>query len=163
ARDNSDGIHIRAMILMAGGAVSGREAAPPDRARELADAWQAPDPDAPRSPDWEDLHLGLSEEIRERLWHDIQMNPMERNVGQRVGESPDMTDFAGSCEIPTLFISGDNDSVVPLHMTLALYARFNPAMRHCHVMYGVDHYPNAEVPEVVAGTYVAFLRDQQRD
>jgi pimeloyl-ACP methyl ester carboxylesterase len=160
AAENADGLDIQAMILMAGGNPIGREAPGPERAEDIKRAWKAPDPttESERRAEWEALHQGLAPLIRDRLWKDIQNNPMEREVGQRLGARKDLSAFAEQTDIPTLIISGDQDSVVPLDFTLALYPTFKKEVRHCHVIHGVDHYPNAEAPDEVSDVYIRFFR-----
>lgn len=164
AADHGQDLSIRALILMAGGNVIGREAESAERAEEIRSRYRPPDPSTEddRRAAWEGVHQGLSRDTRDQLWLDIQNNPMERTVGQRLGARKDMTEFAGRCEIPALIISGDADSVVPLEHTLAMYPKFRREVRHCHVIHGVDHYPNAQVPKQVAETYVRFLRRHQQ-
>lgn len=163
AEGYGNGLSIRGLILMAGGHVIGRDAESPDKAEVIKAKHRDPDPstESERRDAWEVVHQGLPIEIRDQLWRDIQNNPRERNLGQRLGARKDMRPFAAGCDIPVLIISGDADSVVPLSYTLAMYPEFKAEVRHCHVMYGVDHYPNAEVPEEVASVYTRFLRDHQ--
>lgn len=164
ASDHSDGTTIRALVLMAGGNVLGREAESSARAEEIKSRYEPPNPatEAERKADWETLHQGLPEAVRDRLWHDIEKNSMERMVGQRLGARKDMTEFAATCDIPTLIVSGDSDNVVPLEYTLAMYPKFKREVRYCHVFHGVDHYPNAEIPDRVAALYRRFLLNHQR-
>ena len=163
ACDHGDGVNIRAMILMAGGNVVGRKAETPERAEEISSQYRPPDPatEIEHRADWEKVHMGLPVGVRDTLWRDIQNNPMERTLGQRLGARKDMSGFAGECDIPTLIVSGDCDSVVPLESTLAFYPKFKPSVRHCHVFHGIDHYPNAEIPDRVARVYSRFLRSHQ--
>ena len=68
-----------------------------------------------------------------------------------------MTAFLSETDVPTLVVSGDADSVVPLHMTLDMYTKLKPGVGHLHILHGVDHYPNSEDPETVADVYARFL------
>lgn len=165
ACDHGDGVNIRALILMAGGNVVGRQAETPERAEQIVSRYRAPDPatEIERRAEWEKVHTGLPPEVRDTLWRDIQNNPMERVVGQRLGTRKDMSGYAGNCNIPTLIMSGDRDSVVPLESTLAFYPKFKSSVRHCHVFHGIDHYPNAEIPDKVARVYSRFLISNQLD
>ena len=163
ASDHAGGIGIRALILMAGGNVIGRPARTPQQAREIKSRYRAPDPDTEptRRAEWDKFHVGLPPDIRDQLWRDIQLNPKERTIGQNLATRRDMTEFANNCDIPTLITSGDSDSVVSLEFTLAMYPKFKPGLRHCHVFHGIDHYPNAEIPDKVASVYSRFLKAHQ--
>ena len=157
--DYGDHLNVRAMILMAGGAGDPKDAPSDEEIEKIVASAQAQDPElaAGRRPGWEKLHLGLTQDVRDRLWRDITSNPPERGIGQRITGRPDRTEFLNTTDIPTLVMSGDNDSVVPLSMTLAMYPKLKKAARGLHVMFGIDHYPNAEAPSEVSRVYVEFL------
>lgn len=159
ARDHADGLTLRAMILMAGGAGDGRDAPSPAEVEKIIASMLPPDPAtaAERRTRWEKLHMGLPADVRDTLWRDISNNPRERGIGQRIGSRRDLTEFLNSTDIPTLMVSGDRDSVVPLEVTLRMYPKLKKEIRHLQVMHGVDHYPNAQVPEEVARVYIDFL------
>ena len=163
ASEHGAGIEIPALILMAGGAGDERATPTGDERAEIIKKMQqqAPGRDAGSGrADWERLHLGLPETVRDQLWNDIVANPRERAIGQRISGRKDMTPFLSTTETPTLVVSGDADSVVPLSATLGMYPKLKPGIGHLSVMHGVDHYPNAEEPEALADAYAAFLDDR---
>ena len=47
--------------------------------------------------------------------------------------------------------------MLPPPIPLAYYAELPPELRSLHVFLGVGHYPNAEVPDRLAGTIRRFL------
>lgn len=161
ASEHADGLDVRGLILMAGGAGDGRTGPDAALAAKIeADIRATPGQQGQPQDSWTALHTGLDQSTRDALWQDICNNPPERTIGQRIATVKDMTPFLGECDLPTLIVSGDNDSVVPLAATLRMYPKLKPECRHLHVMHGVDHYPNAEVPAEVARVYIQFLRSR---
>ena len=162
ASEFSQDLRLRAMILMAGGAGDKRSAPSSQEIDKIIEDWPEPNPNNvdERRTAWEPLHKGLPVHIRDELWVTIQKNPIERAQGQRISSRKDMTPFLNETDVPTLILSGDNDSVVPLQLTLNLYPKLKQEVRHLHVIHGVDHYPNAEVPEQVSKAYCEFLNSQ---
>ena len=157
--DHGMGLDVQAMIMIAGGGGGPREAPSPDEIEKIRSSWPEPDPskENERHTTWEKLHMGLTQEIRDALWMDIQSNPFERAFGQRISARKDRTAFLNKTDIPTLVISGDNDSVVPLTLTLEMYPKLKSTVRHLHVMHGIEHYPNAETPNEVSRAIIGFL------
>ncbi|HIL94916.1 MAG TPA: alpha/beta hydrolase, partial [Pseudomonadales bacterium] len=157
--DYGSGFDVQAMVMVAGGGGGLRQAPSAKEIEEIRSSWPTPDPaDADkRRATWEKLHMGLTYKIRNALWADIQANPFERAFGQRISARKDRTPFLNSTEIPTLVVSGDNDSVVPLALTLEMYPKLKSSVRHLHVMHGVDHYPNAETPNEISRVTINFL------
>ena len=162
AADYCEGFDIRAMILMAGGGGGQRQAPSVEEADAIRKNWPHPDPagEDERRRVWEKLHMGLSEDVRDQLWRDINNNPFERAFGQRISPRKDMRAFLNNTDIPTLIVSGDSDSVVPLKLTLQMYPELPREKRHLHVFHGIDHYPNAEVPDEISRVYMEFLDDK---
>lgn len=159
ASANADGVDLQALILMAGGPGNGRAELSPDQIKTLRERVKLPDPatEAKRKEAWLPIHMGLPEDVRDALWADIQRNPLERMVGQGLGTRKDMTEFLASIDMPLLIVSGDADSVVPLEMTLQMYPKIPVHRRHLHVMHGIDHFPNAQIPERIAAVYRRFI------
>jgi pimeloyl-ACP methyl ester carboxylesterase len=108
---------------------------------------------------WQEQHLGLSEETREQLRRDIDRNPEERRLGQ-AAPYPGIEELAPGLGIPVLVVFGDSDDVLPPPVPLAYYAELPEAVRSLHVFYGVGHYPNAQVPDRLAGTLRRWLADR---
>ena len=160
ATDEAAGLDITALIMMAGG--SGDERVTPDSGEreaiitKMREKPTGRDAGSPREG-WERLHLGLPLTVRNQLWNDIVSNPPGRAIGQRISGRKDMTPFLSSTGIPTLVVSGDADSVVPLEATLRMYAKLKPGVGHLHVLHGIDHYPNAEDPATLADVFARFL------
>jgi pimeloyl-ACP methyl ester carboxylesterase len=108
---------------------------------------------------WSEQHLGLSEETREQLRRDIDHNPGERRQGQ-AAPYPGIEEIAPTLEIPVLVVFGDSDDVLPPPVPLAYYAELPEQARSLHVFYGIGHYPNAQVPDRLAGTLRRWLADR---
>lgn len=159
ACDNADGVDIQALILMAGGPGGGRPKQTAEQIQALRDRVKLPDPATAdqRKAAWLPIHMGLPEDVRDALWADIQGNPIERLLGQGLGARKDMTEFLGQIDIPVLIVSGDNDSVVPLEYSLQMYPKIPADKRHLHVIHGVDHFPNAQIPGRIAAVYRRFI------
>ena len=145
--------------MIAGGGGGLRQAPSAEEIEKIRSSWPKPDPAKAdeRRATWEKLHMGLTHDIRTALWTDIESNPFERAFGQRISARKDRTAFLNNTNIPTLVISGDRDSVVPLALTLDMYPKLKSTVRHLHVMHGIDHYPNAETPAEVSRVIVEFL------
>lgn len=160
AADNAEGYDVQALVLMAGGAGGGRAEPTTEQIDALRKRVKLPDPATAekRKEAWLPIHLGLPEDVRDKLWNDIQNNPLERLLGQGLGARKDMTEFLGSIEFPVLIVSGDADSVVPLEMSLQMYAKLPADKRHLHVIHGIDHFPNAQIPDRIAAVYQRFVR-----
>jgi pimeloyl-ACP methyl ester carboxylesterase len=161
ASDYADQLNLRAMILMAGGAGNERKALTTNESEKIVSNLPTPDPktESERRASWEKLHMGLPGDIRDALWRDITNNPRERAIGQAIGARKDMTAFLNQTDIPTLIVSGDKDSVVPLELTLDMYPKLKKQVRHLHVISGIDHFPNAEVPGEISRVYTEFLNN----
>jgi pimeloyl-ACP methyl ester carboxylesterase len=159
--DHGEGLKVPAMILMAGGAcdVARLEILGTQRDKMIESfGSREPAPEEPTAT-WTRQHQGLPAETRHRLWQDILNNPMERVLGQRLGELRDRTGLLIELDIPTLIVSGDRDEVVPLERTLNMYPKLKEENRHMHVLHGVGHFPNAQVPEEISALYCDFLSE----
>ncbi|MEM7365015.1 MAG: alpha/beta hydrolase [Pseudomonadota bacterium] len=160
--DQGEGLTVPALILMAGGACD--FARPPvlgEQREAIIEGFRAGEDSRPETPtpEWTREHRGLPKDVRHRLWNDIRNNPFERAVGQRLGELRDRTGFLLKLEIPTLIVSGDSDTVVPLERTLKMYPNLSPDTRSMHILHGVGHYPNAEVPDTLARIIEGFVKE----
>ncbi len=154
----SEGLDIDAMIMLAGGSGDRRDAPGEEEKTAIIRSMMATSPRSGLArDDWEVLHKGLNPTVQDALWADIKANPPERATGQRISGRKDMTPFLNATDIQTLVMSGDHDSVVPLSATLGMYHKLRPEVAHLHVMHGVDHYPNAEVPDAMTSACVHFL------
>lgn len=160
--EHSDRFDVQALILMAGGLSSGRpEPDAEERARIEQRLGRAPaGTEAERRAQWEPNHGGLPEEVRDALWRDIQNNPPQRQRGQALGARPDLSDVIASMAVPVLVVGGDDDRVVPLEATLRCYQALPAERRHLHVFHGVSHFPNAHVPDRLAGVFQRFIEQQ---
>ena len=107
---------------------------------------------------WEEQHLGLPTAVREALRRDIDNNPPERARGQRPPWQG-IDDTAEKLRVPTLVIGGDADDIVHPQYPVQYYLSLQEEIRHLHVFHGVGHYPNAQIPERLAGVFVRFLKD----
>ncbi len=160
--DHCEGLTVPALVLISGGACD--FARPPvqgDQRQAIIDgitSGQEFHPETP-TPEWTREHRGLPKDIRHQLWNDLRNNPIERTIGQRLGELRDRTGFLLKLETPTLILSGDTDNVVPLERTLKMYPNLNPGTRSMHILHGVGHYPNAKFPEPVANIIDAFVKE----
>lgn len=160
--DHDEGLNVPALILMSGGACDfARPTVRGEQRQTIIDGFtegREALPEAP-TPEWTRAHRGLPKEIRHRLWEDLRNNPIERAIGQRLGELRDRTGFLLKLEIPTLIVSGDADEVVPLERTLKMYPNLDPDTRFMHILHGVGHYPNAENPEAIASIIDVFAKE----
>jgi pimeloyl-ACP methyl ester carboxylesterase len=161
-KEHASQFDVQALGLMAGGAAAGRSSPTQEEVRKLEESLSTPpsEDEATRRARWEPNHLGLALDIRDALWRDIQNNPIERTIGQRIGERPDMTGFLAALEIPTLVIGGDADGTVPIETTLQGYLSLPIQHRHLHIFHGVSHFPNAHVPDELAHVLVSFVAKQ---
>jgi len=150
---------VQALVLIAGGDAKGRPSLTPDQVCEIEANLSSPpsEDEATRRALWEPNHLGLPADVRDELWQDIQSNPKERTIGQRIGERPDMTEVLAGLTIPTLVMSGDADRTVALESTLRGYLSLPIEHRHLHIFHGISHFPNAQVPEEVARVLHSFV------
>ncbi len=135
---------VQALVLMAGGALLAREASPPPGERQR---------DRER---WEPHHRGLPEDVRDALWEDIGNNPPQRMRGQALAR-PDLTPVLASMPVHTLVVSGDADETVPPEATLRGYLALPEELRHLHVFLDVGHFPNAQIPDRLAGVFQRFI------
>ncbi|MFH1560003.1 MAG: alpha/beta hydrolase [Chloroflexota bacterium] len=158
-RDHAADFEVQALVLMAGGDARGRPLPTPEQMRELEETVDCPpaDDEGTRRARWKPNHLGLPPDIRDDLWRDIQNNPKERVLGQRLCERPDMTAVLATLTVPTLVMSGDADGTVPLEATLRSFLSLPLEHRHLHGFHGVSHFPNAHVPDQVADVLHLFI------
>lgn len=160
--DHDEGLTVPAIILIAGGACD--FARPPvlgDQREAIIEGFRAREDSPPETPtpEWTREHRGLPKNVRHRLWNDIRNNPFERAVGQRLGELRDRRGFLLKLGVPTLIVSGDSDTVVPLERTLKMYLNLSPDMRFMHILHSIGHYPAAEVPDAVARIVEDFVKE----
>ena len=157
-RDYGSQFEIQALVLMAGGGGGGRPRPDAETAaaiKKRIDAATATEDPAARDR-WEPLHAGLSKQVRDQLWQDIQNNPVERTRGQSTSGVDDMTEVLGNLAIPVLVVSGDDDRVVPLGATLPIYDKLPEGMRFMHVFHGVGHFPNGQIPDKLTDLFMRF-------
>ncbi len=152
---------VQALVLVAGGAGSARAAADANQGKQLEEALAATasEDEATRRALWEPNHLGLPEEVRDELWKDIQNNPRERLLGQRMFARPDMTQTLATMSVPTLVTAGDADGTVPIEATVQGYLKLPEEHRNLHIFYGISHFPNAQVPADLMAVMGNFIRN----
>ena len=151
-RDHAD--RVSALALMAGPDPSLPARTPAELAQRAARAG-ATTPEAP-ADSWTAQHQGLSAETRAALWQDIRSNPSERTAGQ-APPWPGLDGEAAKIEADTLVILGDADDVVPPETAVRGYLELAPERRSLHVFHGVGHFPNAQVPQPLAGVLTRFF------
>lgn len=156
---------VRGLVLMAGGASTGRPSPTPEQVAEVEKSVDSPptEEETFRRARWEPNHIGLPPNVRDELWRNIQNNPRERTIGQRIGERPDMTKVLSTLSIPTLVIGGDADATVPIESTLRGYLSLPVDNRHLHIFHGVGHFPNAQIPEELSRVIHSFVDEQFPD
>ena len=108
---------------------------------------------------WSAQHQGLDHETRAALRRDIDRNPEQRRGGQSA-PWPGLAEVAANLEIPTLVVLGDADDVVSPTEPLRYYAELPVPRRHLHVLHGIGHYPNAQVPEALSALLAQFQRER---
>jgi pimeloyl-ACP methyl ester carboxylesterase len=157
ARDHRD--RLDALVQMAGPAPDrkGRRAAQPAAGGRVGGGYRASE-DEDELEHWRSQHLGLPEEVRDRLRRDIDANTEQRRLGQSA-PWPGAAEVAPTLDVPTLVLLGDTDDVVPPEEPLQYYLGLPEAVRHLQVFHGVGHYPNAQAPRGVARTLRRFIRD----
>lgn len=116
-------------------------------------------PDGPEDARWERQHLGLPKDVREALRNDINSNPTQRRSGQ-MPPWKGIDEVARTMNVPTLVICGDADDVVHPQYPIQYYLSLPYEVRHLHVFHGVGHYPNAQIPDRLAGVLSRFVGEQ---
>lgn len=156
-RDHED--RVLGLVLLAGGALS--DGKPVAMTAEQQAAWDERIAGYPGNTDeqhWRAEHVALSDEIRERLWQDWLNVPKERLRGIR--ERPqDLQSVLAAPQTPTLVVFGDRDGTVPPGSSAQGYLTLPEAVRHMHVFHGVDHSPNAVIPDRLCGVFTRFIRN----
>ncbi len=155
ARDHAD--RLAGLVLMSGGSLAPRaEMTAEQRARWLANIEGYPG--NINRDYWGHEHTGLKPEVRAALWEDWQRVPQARMRGaQSLPE--DLQPALRSMAVPTLVIFGDQDRTVPPGSSAEGYLELPRDVRHLHVFHGVDHSPNAVVPDRCAGVFDRFARN----
>lgn len=156
-RDHAE--RVAALALMAGPDPSLPARKPAELAQRAARAGAT----APETPadSWTAQHQGLSPKIRAALWRDIRANPAARTAGQ-APPWPGLDGEAAKIEADTLVILGDADDVVPPETAVRGYLELAPERRSLHVFHGVGHFPNAQVPEPLAGVLTRFYESHAK-
>lgn len=154
-----DRARVRALALLAGVALTARPAPSGEEwARFEAQQARPRDPEAARYAAWEPNHVGLPPDERQALWRDIEANPPQRARGQRLAEEPDhLGALAALPDLPVLIVVGDADATVTPEPALRTYLALPPARRSLHVLHGIGHFPNAQVPDRVAEVFARFM------
>ena len=145
---------VTQLVLMAG----------PDPARapltseEMARRANRAGATAPEAPteSWVAQHQGLSESTRAALWADIRANPPQRTAGQ-ASPWPGLEGEAAKVGVETLVVLGDADDVVAPDVAVRGYLEFTSGRRFLHVFHGAGHFPNAQVPDQLAGVIRRFM------
>ncbi len=155
ARDHAD--RLAGLVLMAGGSLAPRgEMTEEQRARWLANIEGYPG--NINREYWDREHVGLKPDVREALWEDWQRVPQARMRGaQSLPEN--LQPVLQAMAVPTLVLFGDEDHTVPPGSSAEGYLLLPREVRHLHVFHGVDHSPNAIVPDRSAAVLARFARD----
>ncbi len=138
---------VSGLVFMSGGIMRPRQSrTEAERAEWLAqiDAY----PGNIDRPYWEREHVGLSQEIRDRLWLDWQHVSKQRQRGARaeVPGAPDLEPTLRAMQVPTLVMFGDDDHTVSPGLSAEGYLMLPSDIRHLHVFHGIDHSPNSVIP-----------------
>ncbi|MSO55362.1 MAG: alpha/beta hydrolase [Acidobacteria bacterium] len=101
---------------------------------------------------------GLPEVVLRAMFKDVEANPPQRGLGQRLEPQPYHVPLLAKLDIPILCIVGDADGSIT-ELTLKAYLGLRPEYRHLAVLHPhVGHHPNAEVPEEIAALLGRFLK-----
>ena len=152
-RDHAD--RVSALVLLAGGALAPRATMTPEQDA----AWQARIDGYPENIDrayWEAEHAALDADVRAPLWEDWQRVPKQRLRGMRTSPQ-DLQSVIRAMAVPTLVVFGDADHTVPPESSVRCYLDLPPDVRHLHVFHGVDHSPNAVIPDRLVGVLRRFV------
>ncbi len=155
ARDHEH--RLLALVLLSGGALS--DGKPIEMTPEQQAAWDERIEGYPDNIDrdyWEAEHVGLSEETRALLWEDWQRVPPQRMRGMR-STPQDLQSVLRAIETPTLITFGDRDHTVPPESSVQAYLTLPSEQRSLHVFHGIDHSPNAVIPDRFTGTLARFI------
>lgn len=152
-RDHAD--RVESLVQMSGPPVIGEVPQQPQPGERPRIRY----PDAPDHARWEQQHLGLPSDVREALRNDINSNPTQRMPGQRPPWKG-IDEVAKTMTVPTLVICGDADDVVHPQFPVQYYLSLPHEVRHLHVFHGVGHYPNAQVPDRLAGVLSRFVGEK---
>lgn len=151
--------HVDGLVLLAGGALR-RPAVPPSE--EQMQRWLEGLKGYPGNIDreyWDAEHTGLTEEARRGLWEDWQRVPQQRLRGVRTMPQ-DLEPVIRTMTVPTLVCFGDRDHTVPPGGSAECYLALPEAVRHLHVFHGVDHSPNATIPDRLSGVLARFAEHE---
>lgn len=146
---------VSALVLLAGGALAGAAAMTPEQGA----AWQARIDGYPGNIDrayWDAEHVALDADLRAALWEDWQRVPKQRLRGMRTSPQ-DLQSVIRAMTVPTLVVFGDADHTVPPESSVRCYLELPPEVRHLHVFHGVDHSPNAVIPDRLVGVMRRFV------
>ncbi len=155
ARDHED--RLLALVLLSGGALS--DGRPIELTPEQQLAWDERIEGYPGNIDrgyWEAEHVGLSEQTRAQLWQDWQTVPPQRMRGIR-STPRDLQAVLRAISTPTLITFGDRDRTVPPESSVQAYLTLPSEQRSLQVFHGVDHSPNAVIPDRFTGTLARFI------
>jgi non-heme chloroperoxidase len=147
---------VAALVLMSGPDPARGPLSEEERRRRAALPAAAREGQEQPSDTWTRQHLGLPEEVRAALWHDIRNNPPQRARGQG-SPWPGLEGEAAKIGVPALVVCGDADDVVPPETAVRGWLELPAERRHLHVFHGAGHYPNAQVPDRLAGVVRSFM------
>jgi pimeloyl-ACP methyl ester carboxylesterase len=147
---------VNALVLMSGPDPARQALSEQERRARALSPTAAREGQVEPAEAWTRQHLGLPEEVRARLWEDIRNNPPERARGQ-AAPWPGLEGEAARIGVPTLVVLGDADDVVPPEVPIRGWLELLREVRRLHVFHGVGHYPNAQVPDRLAGVLQRFI------
>lgn len=134
----------------------------PLNGQDLSDGWEARlRRDIEKGePDPEELGFNayhVTEEFKQAVMADIDLNPIERYMGGRKSIAAlRLRDRLGELKIPTLVAGTDRDRILNIETILADYQALPPEHRHLQVYHGCGHTPIVEVPQRVGDVLERF-------
>ena len=138
---------IKGLVMMNSAPLSGRS---------LNDGWEEELREELRRPDPPSRDMGfdaphVTEDFKQVVMADIARNPVERFIGgKRSMASLRLRDRLGEINVPTLVFGTDQDTTVGIDNILADYQALPETIRHLQIIHGYGHWPNVEVPGIVA-------------
>jgi pimeloyl-ACP methyl ester carboxylesterase len=131
---------------------------PADQPRRALPAGDVPLTEEQRYAAFVKDNHGLPEIVLRAMFKDVEANPPQRSLGQRLESQPDHVPMLAKLDLPILCITGDADGP-RTDITLRAYLELRPEYRHLAVLHpNVGHHPNAQVPEEVAALLGRFLK-----
>jgi pimeloyl-ACP methyl ester carboxylesterase len=156
--DHDRGKKVQAYAFMSGAHMLQESAGVPADQPRQARAEGAVQSEEERYAEFAKENHGLPEIVLRAMFKDVEANPPQRGLGQRLESQPYHVPLLAKLDVPIFCIVGDADGRIT-ELTLKAYLELRPEYRHLAVLHPhVGHHPNAEVPEDIAAVLGRFLK-----